>query len=145
MSEFGQDLVNDAGTLLTDTWEYNGQQNELKVRNISYPDWRLVKEYAALAAGVQGAAESGDDVDEEDLERLQEQAESLDNFSWEDDDADNDFIVSVVEEKLVRPDVDVSETSEPVLVALVEGMMQAWQEDRPTREAREEMPVEGGN
>lgn len=141
--EYGQAFVNNADQLLDGTWTYQGQENNLQVRNISYPDFKLIQQYGALAGSLENV--DPEDVDDAEIEQLAEQADELDNFSWEDDDGDMDFIVSVVEEKLVRPDVNVDETDHHVLVALVEGMIATWQEDSDVQAAKGEMPVDSGN
>ena len=144
---YGQDIVNDAEQILDGTWEWDNREYELRVRNISYKDKRRIQQYGALAATVDGMAENAEDVDlgEEEIESLQNQAENLENFSWEEEDEDSDWIASVVEEKLVRPDVDVEQTSTPKLGAIIEGMMQAWEESQSVKNAKKEMPVEEGN
>jgi len=144
---YGQDIVNDAEQILEGTWSWQGTEYELKVYNIGYKDKRRIEQYGTLAATVDGMAENGDeiDIDETELERLQEQAENLENFSWEDDDEDTDWIASVVSEKLVRPEVDIEQTSTPKLSAIVQGMMETWEESQSVKNAKAEMPVEEGN
>jgi len=141
--DYGQTLVNDAGDLLEGTWEWQDTEYMLKVRNIGYADQRRIREYAALAGSVQAIGEDGD-PDEDQLQAVQEQAEQIEPFSWEDDDS-QDWIASLVEEKLVKPEVDVEETSTPKLRALVDGMIRAWDMDTDGRQAQERMPIDKGN
>lgn len=147
---YGEHLVNDAKRgqekVLKGTWEFNGDENALEVRNIAQPDMELIREYASIAGQFQHLAEKtdeGEELTEEDAEAVKSQAENLSNFSWEDDDAEKNFIVSAIDEKLVSPEVDTDGTSEPVLHALFEGMLRAWNKEKAVREAEEEMPVEG--
>jgi hypothetical protein len=145
---FGQNLVNDADTLLDGTWTYDNTEYELRCRNISYKDLRRVQQYGALAASVSAVGEGvedGGEIGEAELEAINQQADNLDNFSWEETEGDGDWVASVVEEKLVKPDVDIEQTSAPKLRALVEGMMDAWGESTKVQNAKDEMPVEGGN
>lgn len=144
---YGQDIVNDAEQLLEGTWEWDGTEYELKVYNIGYKDKNRIQQYGALAATVDGVAENADEIElgEEELEQLQQQAESLESFSWEDDDADDDWIASVIDEKLVRPEVDIEQTSSHKLGAIVEGMMETWEESQSVKNAKAEMPVQEGN
>jgi hypothetical protein len=139
MSNYGQEVVDRGLERLKGTWEYNGEEYDLLVEDISYPDFKLVQQYGALSAQF-AAIEDGEDVDAEGLE---EQVENLGDFSWEAEDEDPDFIPGMIDEKLVRPEVDPSETPTQKLRALVEGMMGAWQESEDIAEAREEMPLEG--
>jgi len=144
---YGQEIVNDAEQILEGKWEWNETEYELKVYNIGYKDKRRIQQYGTLAATVDGMADDADDIEigEDEIETLQEQAESLENFSWEDDEEDRDWIASVVEEKLVRPEVDVEQTSTPKLGAIIEGMMQTWEESQSVKNAKAEMPVDEGN
>lgn len=140
--EYGQAFVNNADQLLDGTWTYQGKENNLQVRNISYPDFKLIQQYGALAGSLENIDE--DDLDEQNLEALKDQADELGNFSWEDDE-ERDFVVSIVDEKLVRPDVDVTQTDHHVLTALVEGMLETWQEDDSVKAAKGDMPVDTPN
>jgi hypothetical protein len=147
MSDYGSAIVNDAErgneAILEGEWEFDDETFSLEVKNIAQPDMALIREYAALAGQVQMLADDPENVDESDVEQVSEQAENLDNFSWEGDDSETDFILSVVDEKLVKPKVNVQETSEPVLTALMEGMMKTWQESTDVQAAKEAMPLEG--
>jgi len=145
---YGGHLVNNAGELLDGTWTYHGEENNLQVRNISYPDWKLVQQYAQVAASIEATADAASEDAEAAGELGQaalEQAEQLDNFSWETEGAESDFMMSLIEEKLVKPEVDVGETSSGVLAALVDGMVGAWQSSKDRREAKAEMPLDEGN
>jgi len=147
-SEYGSHLINNAGEVLTGTWTYHGETNQLKVRNIAYPDWKLVQQYAQVAASIEATADAASEDAEAAGELGQaalEQAEQLDNFSWETEGAESDFMMSLIEEKLVKPEVDVGETSSGVLAALVDGMVGAWQSSKDRREAKAEMPLDEGN
>jgi len=141
MADYGQDILNDGLDRLNGTWEYQNVEYELVVKDISYPDFQLAQQYAALSQQV-SALQDREDVSEEEIRGLNEQAESLDDFSWE-NDGDADFIPSMVEEKLVKPEVELSETNVGKLRALVAGMMETWQAESGVSEAQEEMPLEG--
>jgi len=139
---YGQSLVNDADKLLEGTWEYDNTEYLLKCRNISYKDMRRVQQYGALAASVSAIGSQDGDIGEEEIEVVNQQADKLEDFSWE-DDGDEDWIASVVDEKLVKPDVDIEETSSGKLRALVEGMLSTWRESQSVKNAKDEMPLEG--
>jgi len=111
------------------------------VEDISYPDFKLAQEYAAISAQV-NALENAESVDESDVKDIQQSAEELDNFSWE-DDGDDDFVVTMIDAKLVKPKVDITNTSIRKLRALLEGMFETWQSDKDVEAAQEEMPLEG--
>jgi len=141
MSDYGQDILNEGLNRLEGTWTYNGQEYDLLVEDINYEDFKLAQQYAALAQQI-NVLENKDSIAEEDVENLATEAEQLDNFSWE-DSGDRDFIPSMIDAKLLKPDVDIQTTPVSKLRALVGGMMQAWQEESGVSEAREEMPIEG--
>jgi hypothetical protein len=141
MSDYGQEILNEGLNRLEGTWEYNGETYDLLVEDINYEDFTLAQQYAALAQQINGL-EDRDSVAEEDVENLASEAEQLDDFSWE-DDGNRDFIPSMVDAKLIKPEVDIQNTPVSKLRALVGGMMQAWQEESGVSEAREEMPLEG--
>jgi len=140
MSGYGEDVLNET-SVLSGSWTYNGQQYNLKVEDIAGRDMRLINDYQEIAARVVGA---GDDPSESDIEAVQEKAESLVDFSWEDGD-EQPFIQSVIDAKLVRPSVDVGDTGTSKLRALFSGMMETWQESDSVAEAKSEMPLDEGN
>jgi len=141
MSNYGQDVLNAGLDRLEGTWEYDGQEFDLVVEDINYPDFQLAQQYAAVAQQI-ATLEDRESVAESDVEAIAQQAEDLDNFSWE-EDGGADFVVSLIAHKLIKPEVDVTDTSVSKLRALVGGMMEAWQEESGVEQAREEMPLEG--
>jgi len=142
MPDYGQSLLDDGLERLRGTWEYRGEEYDLLVEDISYPDWQLVQQYAAIAGQVQSLDESGGEVSDDVVDSLTEQAESLDNFSWE-DGGDADFVESVINAKLLAPEVDLQVTSQDKISALIEGMMQTWSRSVDVEQAEGEMPIEG--
>jgi len=142
MPDYGQSLLDDGLERLRGTWEYRGEEYDLLVEDISYPDWQLVQQYAAIAGQVQSLDESGGEISDEVVDSLTEQAENLDNFSWE-DGGDADFVESVINAKLLAPEVDLQVTSQDKISALIEGMMQTWSRSTDVEAAEEEMPIEG--
>jgi len=142
MPDYGQSLLDDGLERLRGTWEYRGEEYDLLVEDISYPDWQLVQQYAAIAGQVQSLDESGGEVSDDVVDSLTEQAESLDNFSWE-DGGDADFVESVISAKLLAPEVDLQVTSQDKISALIEGMMQTWSRSVDVEQAEGEMPIEG--
>jgi len=142
MPDYGQSLLDDGLERLRGTWEYRGEEYDLLVEDISYPDWQLVQQYAAIAGQVQSLDDSGGEISDDVVDSLTEQAESLDNFSWE-DGGDADFVESVINEKLLAPEVDLQVTSQDKISALIEGMMQTWSRSTDVEAAEEEMPIEG--
>jgi hypothetical protein len=139
MSDYGQELVDRGLERLRGTWTYNGDEYDLLVEDISYPDFKLAQQYGALSAQL-AEIEDPEDVD---ADALTEQAEALGQFSWEDDGENTDFIPGMIDAKLVKPDVDIHNTSTAKLRALVEGMMSTWGEADDVAAARDEMPLEG--
>jgi hypothetical protein len=150
---YGQDVLDEHDEIIRGTWEYGGEEYALKCESISYADFKLVQQYGAIAgqvAAIEAEAEAtaadGDAADsdlEAQVEDVQERAEGLDDFSWEADDEDRDFVESVIGEKLVQPEPDLATTSPQKLSALVDGMIEAWQEGETVAQAKAEMPVEG--
>lgn len=140
MANYGQDIVDRGLERLQGTWEYNGEEYDLIVEDISYPDFKLAQQYGALSA--QFAELEDADPEDIDAEALGEQVENLGDFSWEGEE-DEDFIPSMIAEKLVKPEVDVHQTPMGKLRAIVQGMMETWGEAEDMAEAREEMPLEG--
>lgn len=144
MPDYGQEILDDGLERLQGTWQYRGQAFDLVVEDIGYSDWKLVQQYGALSAQVD-AFEGQDDISEADVEALAEQAESLEDFSWEGDDENPDFVETIIEEKLVRPEVDLETTSSDKVGAIVEGMIQTWQSSHDVEQAQGEMPLDTGN
>jgi hypothetical protein len=142
MPDYGQSLLDDGLERLRGTWEYRGEEYDLLVEDISYPDWQLVQQYAAIAGQVQSLDESGGEISDDVVDSLTEQAENLDNFSWE-DGGDADFVESVINAKLLAPEVDLQQTSQDKISALIEGMMQTWSRATDVEQAEGEMPIEG--
>jgi hypothetical protein len=143
MADYGQDLVDRGTERLKGTWEYAGEEKDLIVEDISYPDFKLVQQYGALSA--QLAALEDADPDEVDGEDLEEQVDNLGDFSWEGENEDPDFIPSMISEKLVQPKLNPESDDVPARLvrAIVQGMMETWQESDEVSKAREEMPLEG--
>jgi len=139
MADFGQDIVDRGLERLRGTWTYDGEEYDLIVEDISYPDFKLAQQYGAISAQLANA-ESADDLD---AEALNEQAENLGTFSWEDEGNERDFVPGMIDAKLVKPDVAIDNTSTAKLRALVEGMMSTWSEAEDVAKARDEMPLEG--
>lgn len=142
MPDYGQSLLDDGLDRLKGTWEYRGNEYDLLVEDISYPDWQLVQQYAAIAGQVQSLDESEGEISDDVVDSLTEQAEDLDDFSWE-DDGDTDFVESVIGAKLLAPKVELTQTSQDKISALIEGMMQTWSRSVDVEAAEEEMPIEG--
>jgi len=142
MPDYGQSLLDDGLERLRGTWEYRGEEYDLLVEDISYPDWQLVQQYAAIAGQVQSLDDSGGEISDEVVDSLTEQAENLDNFSWE-DGGDADFVESVINAKLLAPEVDLQVTSQDKISALIEGMMHTWSRSVDVEQAEGEMPIEG--
>jgi len=142
MADYGQSLLDDGLERLRGTWEYRGEEYDLLVEDISYPDWQLVQQYAAIAGQVQSLDESEGEISDDVVDSLTEQAENLDNFSWE-DGGDADFVESVINAKLLAPEVDLQVTSQDKISALIEGMMQTWSRSVDVEQAEGEMPIEG--
>ena len=129
-TEYGADILTQSETI-EGTWEYNGEEYKLEVKDISKQTLDLVEDYAALAQNIaflQRSEDMNEDEIDERIEEINKQAEDLENFSWEDEDDDTDFIESIVNEKLVKPDIDPSEVRVHKLRHVFEGMFKAWQE-----------------
>jgi len=141
MSDYGEDVL-DRDEVLEGTWTYGGNTYDLEVNDISGRDMRLIQDYTDIAARV---AAVDDDASEADIEQINEKAEGLDDFSWEDGDGETPYIQSIIDEKLVRPDVDVDNTGYSKLRAIFEGIMQTWQESKTVANAKDEMPLDEGN
>lgn len=140
MSDYGQAVIDRGVEPIDGTWEFDGDTHNLRVEALSYGDWKLVQQYAALSARFQSLDE---DADEGDVEEAVETAEDLDDFSWEDPGEEVDFVATLINNTLEQPEIDPESTAYPIVSAIVEGMMEAWQESPKVAEAKDEMPVEG--
>ncbi len=130
--DYGADYATQKETI-EGTWRIDGREFALETEDVTKRTLDLLGEYMALAQQY----EEGD---------VPEGAgDDLEDFPWESEGDDRDFIESVVDEKLHKPDIDVDETVSRKLSAIFVGMFEAWQEGETVKAAREEMPVEGGN
>jgi hypothetical protein len=143
-NDFGQNVLEQTH-VLTGSWEFAGETYALEVEDISGQDFALIQQYTEVAVGAEAVGQDPESVTDDELESLNEKAEQLDDFSWEDPDEDNPFIQSVVGAKLVNPKVDVERTGQSKLSALFRGMMEAWQEADSVKTAKEDMPLDEGN
>lgn len=131
---FGTDVATRKETI-EGTWTIDGKTYDLITEDTTKGTLDLIGEYLELAATVENAE------DESDIpEGL---GEDLDNFAWEEADSDKDMVESVVDEKLIQPEIDVSDAPMRKLRSLFEGMMEAWNEGKKVKNAKEEMPLEG--
>jgi len=72
---YGQSVL-DQTTTLKGTWEYDGQEFDLEVKDISGSDWQLIHEYQDIAQGVM-SLEDEEDIPEGRIEDINEKAENL--------------------------------------------------------------------
>lgn len=107
------------------TWEYGPREFELKVEDISAETQELLQRYIELAGMAMG---SDGEVDEELKEEMNDKADGLESLPWEDDSEFDSFVECTLDQKLVKPDVDVSEARNQKVNAVFAGMMDAWQE-----------------
>lgn len=118
------------------TWEVDGEEYALITEDTTKGTLSLIEEYGRVA----DQAMQADDPSElpDDL------GDDLDNFPWEDEDSDDDkdWLESVIDEKLIKPEVDADEAPVRKLRALFEGMMDAWGEGKLVKDAKDEMPLE---
>lgn len=142
--EYGQSVLEQTH-VLEGTWEFAGNEYDLEVADISGEDFNLIQRYMEIAMGVEAVGNDPEAVSDEDIDTLNEKAETLDDFSWEDKDENKGFIQSVIDAKLERPKVDVNNTGQSKLQALFGGMMQAWQESESVKTSKEAMPLDEGN
>jgi len=147
--KYGQDIIDsDGDDILEGTWEWQGREPTVEVRNISYDDQVLVQRYGSLMAElahIQERLENGEDVSERERRHIEDQIERLDDFSWEDEDDQNDFIKEIVDHVIVKPEIDTSDTSLDKVVAVVEGAVSTLQESNSVRDAKGDMPVDTPN
>lgn len=134
--EYGTDVATSVERL-EGSWSINGKSYKLVTEDTRKETLDLIGEYMEIAATVENA-EGESDIPEG-------LGEDLDNFSWEDDDSEKDMVESVVDEKLIKPDVEVSQVPQRKLRALFEGMMEAWNEGEQVKAAKTEMPLDKGN
>ncbi len=116
------------------TWTVDGETYDLITEDTSKGTLELIEQYMQLANRVA----EGDELPED-------AAEDLDNFPWEEEDNEKDIIESVVDAKLIKPEVNPQDAPIRKLRALFEGMMQAWSEGKQVRDAKDDMPLEEGN
>ena len=138
-NDYGAEIATRTDTI-EGTWSLGGETYNLEVKDAKYKTLRLLQEYATLAQSIDGV---GTDPTEEELESIEEQAENLENFPWEDDNSNVDFVKSIFDEKLINPDIDADEANARAISAILQGIINAWQEGESVKAAKEEMPVEG--
>lgn len=110
---------------------YGDRTEEIRVRDITKGELEKVEKHERVALrAAQGTAS-------------EEELDNLPDFEWEDEDEDVDYIESLIDEKLLSPDVDPNDVPTQKLRVLVEGMLDAWGADTEIKAAAEEMPVEG--
>lgn len=124
MADYGAEFLTETETI-EGTWEYDGQEFDLLVEDISVGSFELLQKYSEVA---QEAATLDGDVDENKLASVNEKAENLDPLPWEDDVEADGFLEATIEAKLVKPDVAISNARAHKLRAVFEGMIAAWQE-----------------
>lgn len=132
MSNFGSDVLNDS-THLAGTWEYDGQEFALRVKDISYGDWQLVMQYLSIAHGLGTGQASATD------------AEALDDVSFADACEADDITAQLIEYCLVQPECDPQTTDHSKVQSLLSGMLAAWQTSQPVDDAMDKLPVDEGN
>lgn len=70
--------------------------------------------------------------------------EALPDFEWEDGESDMNYLRSMIDGKLVEPEIDnPTDIPSQKLNVLIEGMLSAWGLDMEAREAANQMPTEG--
>lgn len=143
MPNYGQDIVDRGTERLKGTWDYQGEEYNLIVEDISYADKRLLQKYISVTAPVIQAQEAGDEIDEADAEEIEARLNDLGSYSWMDSEIESDPVIPVVREKLIRPDTEPDNLPDEKLNPLVQGMMETWEESDEIEKAREEMPLEG--
>jgi len=117
---------------LEGTYSIGDETYDLVVEDISGHDWQILQEYSQLALQLRDG--EIDDVDADDIPQ----------FSWEPEGGtDKGFIECVVNEKLVKPEVEVANIRVHKLQPLFEGMIRTWQESDSVSEAKGEMPTSG--
>lgn len=136
MSDYGQDILSKTETL-QGTWEYNGEEYSLEVEDIPYDTYKLIMEISQVAFKAREGAEISDEE--------KEKVKNMNALPWEDEYETDDFVSLLVKDKLRKPEVDVEDTGASKIIALVEGMFQAWQESQPVQDARDEMELDKGN
>lgn len=137
MSEqFGQHVIDQIDEETVEgSWSYNGEEYDLEVRDIAKGDLDRIQKYAQLT----DAQAEGEEISEEDVEEIG-------NFSWEDEDSDEDWLNTVLRSKLESPEIgDPDDQPIRLLMSLFQGMMEAWTDPGDVAEAREDMPLDEGN
>jgi hypothetical protein len=133
---YGEDILTETETL-QGTWEYNGEEYDLEVEDIPYDTYKQIIEIAQVAF----KARNGGDISDEEKDRVSE----MDNLPWEDEYETSDFISLLVKDKLRKPEVTVEDTGASKIIAIVQGMFEAWQESQPIENARDKMELDEGN
>lgn len=116
---------------LTAEVTYGDHTQTIEVKDITKAELEKVERHEQVAMRAARGTVDADEIDE------------LPDFAWEDEDADVDYIESLIDEKLVTPAVDPNRVPTQKLRVLVEGMLEAWGADSEIQAATEEMPVEG--
>lgn len=124
MSDYGADFLTREETI-EGTWEYDGNEFPLVCNDISTEAQELLQEYVQLGAMALGA---DGEVDDDQLDAMNEKAESLEPLPWEEDTEHTGVVECTLEAKLEKPDVEVSEMRAPKAKAVFRGMFEAWQE-----------------
>jgi len=127
--EYGANYATQKETI-EGTWSIDDREFKLETEDVSKATLDLIGEYTQLAAMF------------EEGEVPEDAGEELDDFPWEDEDDDRDFIESVVGEKLHKPEIDVNDTASRKLSAIFAGMFDAWQEGTVVKDAKDGMPLE---
>lgn len=120
----------DRETLSTEV-SHGDHTETIEVKDITKAELEKVERHERVAMRAARGTADADEID------------ALPDFEWEDEDADVDYIESLVDEKLVSPAVDPNDIPTQKLRVLVEGMLEAWGADTDVQAATEEMPVEG--
>jgi len=143
MADYGQDIVDSGTETLKGTWEWRGEEKDLKVENILRGDKKLMRKYMGAVAPVLQAQENGEELTEEDVEEVEEELNDLGSYSWVDGEMGDYPLAPVMEEKLLRPKADPDEITDLKFEALIKGMFETFEEADDVAEARDEMPLEG--
>lgn len=141
MSDYGQSVLDTTDTL-EGTWTYDGDEYNLKVEDISGANFSRLQEYVS---GMMELQALGEDASESEIERIKADMEGVEAFSWEDEDNQSDLVLTLINEKLVKPACDPEETGNAKVHALLIGMVETWQEATAVGQAKEEMPLDKGN
>ena len=115
------------------TWSIDGDEYDLLTEDTTKQTLNIIEQYMEVAQSL----EEGDVPEGA--------AEDLPNFPWEDDDSEKDFIESILDAKLIKPEIDVQDAPIRKLRALFEGCFETWSEGKRVKNAKEEMPLDKGN